>query len=76
MLSENPARFTIHGAIGGHKPPFPIPEMQSAFPRHAQRAGVHRRDVRRGSNSYTSLERAYVFPRAQNPVATLLPDFQ
>src|SRR5262245_26438893 len=37
---------SIVPSIGGYKPPFPIPEMQSAFHRLAQRNAFHHRGVR------------------------------
>ena len=37
---------SIVRSIGGYKPPFPIPQTQSAFHRRAQRNAFRRRDVR------------------------------
>ena len=39
-------------SIGGDKPPFPIPETQSAFHPLAQRTVFRRRDVRQQSTSF------------------------
>ena len=41
--------------IGSYKPPFPIPEKQSAYHLRAQRNAFRRRDVRLQSRSFTRL---------------------
>jgi hypothetical protein len=70
-LSSN----TTHGSIGGYKSPFPIPETQSDFHRHAQRNAFHRRGVRQQSRSFAPQNQGLIHSPNSNQPAEIVGDY-